>query len=223
MQYAKGTGMGKASHRKQDRGGTRRLSQGQRRKLRTHLMEAAQQDAALFEELLTQYRAGYERTAADLARPATDFVGFRHGRQVVSISSRPSSPEALLERFTLACVTLDALAVDQVVVLAGDEWAAPLLAPEDHTADLDLFIVLLAARLPVAGSLVGLLIPYSLDRETGTVAWATARGLAVSSAKGLWAEVLAPMCFARTAPTGRAAIRELLAHNEQVDNDVLLL
>jgi hypothetical protein len=215
--------MGKASRRKRDPGDRPRLSRGQRRDLRTRLAETAQRDVALYQELLAQYRAAYERTAADLVRPAANFVGFRYGRQVVSISSRPSSREALLERFTLACLTLDSLGVDQLVVLAGDEWAAVLLAPEDHTANLDLFVVLLGVRLIGAGSAVGLLTPYTLDRGTGTVTWATPRLLDVSCSKGLWAEVLAPMCFARTAPTGQAAVGEFLAQNEQCDNEVLLL
>jgi hypothetical protein len=69
------------------------------------------------------------RTATLLARPASTFVGLRQGRQVVSISSHPHNPAELAERFELACLLLDALVVDQVVLLSGDETGAALIAP----------------------------------------------------------------------------------------------
>lgn len=176
----------------------------------------------LLSHLIMQYRAAYERTALDLVRPAADFVGFRAGRQVVSVSSRPPAPEDLLERFTLACLTLGALDLDWAALLAGDELGLAVTDPADHPRDGSLFVIAVTVG-PADASPAGILTPYQLDRNTGILRWGAQRPLDASCTDGLWARVLAPMCLGLQGPTGRAAVAELLDLNQQVDNEVLLL
>lgn len=201
-----------------------RPSRSQRRQQR--LAAAAAEQLALRDQLLghlvMQHQAAYKRTALDLARPAADFVGFRAGRQVVSVSSRPPTPDDLLERFTLACLTLGALDLDWAALLAGDELALAVTDPADHPADGSLFVVAVTVG-PADASPAGVLIPYQLDRDTGILTWGAQRPLHASRTDGLWARVLAPMCLGRQGPTGPAAVAEFLDLNQQVDNEVLLL
>jgi hypothetical protein len=216
--------VGRTPSSRPGRGDAGRPTRAQRRQQRLAAAVAhhrAVRDATLT-ALLEQYRVAYEQTGQDLMRPAADFIGMRGSRQVVSISSRPASPEDFLERFTLACLTLATLEVDWVALLAGDERALAVTAPADHPSDLALFVVGLTFG-PVDVEPAGTLLPYELDRDTGMVTWQAPRPVQASCTHGLWAEVLGPMCLARPAVAGKAARLELLEQNRLVDNEVLLL
>jgi hypothetical protein len=171
--------------------------------------------------LQLQYQAAYERTALDLARPAADFIGFRGGQQVASISCRPPSPDSLVDRFTLACQTLGALDLDWAALLAGDEFALAVTAPGDHPADPGLFIVALTVG-PGDVDPAGTIIPYRLDRDSGVITWAPSRPVVASCTDGLWAKVFGPLCLRRSGSTVDN-LMALLEANRRVDNEVLLL
>jgi hypothetical protein len=190
--------------------------------MRATIRGQAGQDAQVIDQLYRTRQDEYARTAKLLARPASTFVGLRQGRQVVSISSHPDNPAQLAERFELACLLLDALVVDQVVLLSGDETGAELIAPDDLSADLDCFMLICAVRHHLGRPSV-LLTPYELSRDSRTISWGQPRGLTISETHGLWAETLVPLCFARSASTEPAALTDYLKRNREVDNDVLLL
>lgn len=215
--------MGRASRRKRDRRG---LTGTGGAHAPVEIIEAARRqairDAEVVAQLYRDRQRDYERTAAVLARPASTFVGVRAGEQVISISSRPQDPVQMIERFSVACLTLDALSVAHVVLLSGDEVAAELLAPVDVTSDLDCFMLVCAARRGLGGPSV-MLAPYQLDRQSRTISWGQPRGLSASETQGLWAQVLVPRCFAGNAGSGPGALGYYLARNRELDNDVLLL
>jgi hypothetical protein len=216
--------MGRSAQPRRDRDSVGRPSRAQRRERR--LADVAARHIAVRDTtlaaLLQQYRVAYEQTGLDLLRPAADFIGMRGARQVASISSRPASPEDFLERFALACLTLATLEVDWVALLAGDERALAVTAPTDHPSDLALFVVGLTFG-PAGIEPAGTLVPYELDRDTGTVTWQAPRPALASCTQSLWAEVLGPMCLERPAVTGTTARRKLVEQNRMVDNEVLLL
>jgi hypothetical protein len=169
--------------------------------------------------LVTQYRPAYEQAIADRVRPAAEFSGIRGGRTVAWISSRPASARTALEPFKLACRTLAALDVDSVVLLAGDDLALAVTASADHPSDLAPFIIGLIVGPPGVDP-AGTLVPYQLDR--GTVTWREPRPVRASTARGLWAEELAPTCLNRTA-VGQATLAELREENRLAGNSVLLM
>lgn len=174
--------------------------------------------------LVAHYRLAYEQAGTDQRRPGAEFSGFRDGggRLVAWIGSRPASPATAVEPFKLACRTLAALEVDSVALLAGDELALAVIASADHPSDLAPFIVGLTFG-PAGVEPAGTLVPYQLDRQGGTVIWGPARPVRASNTKGLWAEVLAPLCLDRAVAASEATLTELLGQNRLVHNQVILL
>jgi hypothetical protein len=170
---------------------------------------------------VTQYRVAYEQTIADRVPPPADFSGFRDGGLVASIASRPRSPKPPIEPFRLACRTLAALEVDWVTLLVGDELALAVTASADHPSDLSPCIVGLAFG-PAGVKPAGTLVPYQLDRRTGTVTWEEPRPVRASTTQGLWAEELGPTCLDRTA-VSQARLNKLLEENRLAGNSVFLL
>jgi hypothetical protein len=121
----------------------------------------------------------------------------------------------------LACRTLAALDVDSVVLLAGDDLALAVTASADHPSDLSPFIIGLIVG-PAGIDPAGTLVPYQLDRGTGTVTWREPRPVRASTTRGLWAEELAPLCLDRAA-VGQATLAELREKNRLAGNSVLLM
>jgi hypothetical protein len=95
-------------------------------------------------------------------------------------------------------------------------------ASADHPSDLSPFVIGLTYG-PAGVEPVGRLVPYQLDRHSGTVTWGTPRQVRASHRKGLWAETLGPMCLTRAALTGEATLEDLLAENRRVGHVVLQL
>jgi hypothetical protein len=141
---------------------------------------------------------------------------------VVSISSRPTSPETIVAQFKLACRTLAALEVDEVAVVAGDELALAVSATADHPSDLSPFVLGLTFG-PADLKPVGRLVPYQLDRQSWAVIWGEPREVRASSTQGLWAEVLGPMCLDRPRAASAARLNDLLDQNRQLGHVVLRL
>lgn len=203
-------------------GGGGRPSRGRRRR---QLAAERESDRAARETRLAALVAGYPVVyeGADRARlrPSAEFVGYRNSRPVVSISS-PASPQTAVDQFSLACRTLAALEVDWVVLVAGDELALIVSASADHPSDLSPFVIGLSYG-PAGVEPAGRLVPYQLDRHSGTVIWGTPREVRASHRQGLWAETLGPMCFTRPALTDEATLANLLAQNRRLGHVVLRL
>jgi hypothetical protein len=89
----------------------------------------------------------------------------------------------MVDRFTLACLALDGMAVDQVSVVSGDEVGAELIAAEDLTPDLDTFAVALASGSS-ADDRTALLTSYVLHRASRAITWRRQRTLTVSLTNG---------------------------------------
>jgi hypothetical protein len=193
---------------------------------RQRLAAAAASDRAVRDARLTALVEHYplvsDKTGAERLRPTAEFSGFRGSRLVASISTHPASPIHVQDQFTLACRTLAALDVESVALLAGDEMALAVTASPDHPSDLSPFVIGLTFG-PAGVEPAGTLVPYQLDRNTGTVTWKASRPLRASCTQGLWAEVLGPICLNRTTGAGEAALAELLEQNRLRGNDVLLL
>ena len=195
------------------------------RRRRQLLAAARQSDRAAWDARLATLIAGYpvvyEGTGQARLRPSAEFIGYRDSRLVVSISS-PASPQTAVDQFSLACRTLAALEVDSAALVAGDELAKIVSASADHPSDLSPFVIGLTYG-PAGVEPAGRLVPYQLDRHSGTVTWGTPREVRASHRQGLWAETLGPMCLARSALTGEATVANLLAHNRRLGHVVLQL
>jgi hypothetical protein len=192
---------------------------------RPRLAGARESDRAAREARLAALVAGYpvvyEGTGQARLRPSAEFIGYRNFRPVVSISSR-ACPQTAVDQFGLACRTLAALEVDSAAVVAGDELALIVSASADHPSDLAPFVIGLTYG-PAGAEPVGRLVPYQLDRHSGTVTWRAPRQVRASLRQGLWAETLGPMCLTRPSLTGEATLENLLAENRQVGHVVLRL
>jgi hypothetical protein len=198
---------------------------GRERRRRSLFAGVRESDRAVREARLTNLVAGYpvvyEGTGQARLRPSAEFIGYRDSRPVVSISS-PASPQTAVDQFKLACRTLAALEVDSAAVVAGDELAKIVSASADHPSDLAPFVIGLTYG-PAGVEPAGRLVPYQLDRHSGTVTWGTPREVRASHRQGLWAETLGPMCLARSALTGETTVENLLAHNRRLGHVVLQL
>lgn len=212
--------MDRTSRPQGDQGGADRPGRAQRRRQWLAASDRAFRDARL-QALVTQYRVAYEQALADRVQPQADFSGFSGFRTVASIESRPTSPKPPIEPFSLACRTLAALEVEWVALVAGDELALAVTASGDHPSDLSPFIVGLVFG-PAGVKPAGTLVPYQLDRRTGTVTWGEPRPVRASTTHGLWAEELGPTCLDRTA-VGKATLAELREENRLAGNSVFLL
>jgi hypothetical protein len=211
----------RTSQPRDDHGGADRPTRSQRRRQQSAAVGRAVRDANLA-ALVEHYRLAYEQAGQERSQLAAEFSGFRGGRLVASIDSRPASPETLVDQFKLACRTLAALEVDSVALLAGDELALAVTASVDHPSDLAPFIVGLIVG-PAGVEPAGMLLPYQLDRRAGTVTWGPPRPVQASGTQGLWAEVLAPLCLNRAAVADETTLAELLGRNRRVNHRVLLL
>jgi hypothetical protein len=205
-----------------DRDAARRGTRPRRRQL---LADARASDRAVRDVRLEMLVAGYpvvaDPTGRDRLQPTAEFIGYRNSRLVASISSRPISRQAAVDQFKLACRTLAALDVDAAALLAGDEFALTVSASADHPSDLSPFVIGLTFG-PAGVEPAGRLVPYQLDRHSGTVTWGTPREVRASGRQGLWAEVLGPMCLSRAA-AGEATLADLLDENRRLGQVVLLL
>ncbi|HEX5877214.1 MAG TPA: hypothetical protein VF468_02670 [Actinomycetota bacterium] len=112
--------------------------------------------------------------------------------------------------------------VDSAAVVAGDELALIVSASADHPSDLAPFVIGLTYG-PAGAEPVGRLVPYQLDRHSGTVTWGTPRQVRASLRQGLWAETLGPMCLTRTAVADEATLARLLDDNRRLGHIVLRL
>jgi hypothetical protein len=169
--------------------------------------------------LVAGYPVVYEGTGQARLRPSAEFVGYRDSRPVVSISS-PASPPTAVDQFSLACRTLAALEVDWVALVAGDELALIVSASADHPSDLSPFVIGLTYG-PVGVEPAGRLVPYQLDRHSGTVTWGEPRQVRASHRQGLWVEELGPMCLTPSALTDEVTLAGLLAKNRRLGHVVL--
>jgi hypothetical protein len=171
--------------------------------------------------LVAGYPVVYEGTRRARLRPSAEFIGYRNARPVISISSS-ASPQTAVDQFKLACRALAALEVDSAALVAGDELALLVSASADHPSDLSPFVIGLTSE-PVGVEPVGRLVPYQLDRHSGTVTWGTPRQVRASLREGLWAETLGPMCLTRAALTDEASLADLLDENRRLGHVVLQL
>jgi hypothetical protein len=192
---------------------------------RPRLVGARESDRAAREARLATLVAGYpithEGTGQARLRPSAEFVGYRDSRSVVSISSL-ASPQTAVEQFKLACRTLAALEVNSAALVAGDELALIVSASADHPSDLSPFVIGLTYG-PAGVEPVGRLVPYQVDRRSGTVTWGEPREVRASRTQGLWVEVLGPMCLARTAVASKPTLADLLDQNRRLGHVVLQL
>jgi hypothetical protein len=193
---------------------------GRRQSLAAAAANRATRDARLG-ALVGQYRVAYAQAVAQGRRLPAEFNGFRGGRLVASIASRPVDPTTAVEPFRLACRTLAALGVGSVALLVGDELALTVTASADHPSDLSPFVVGLTFG-PAGVDPAGTLVPYQLDR-TGTVGWGAPRPVRASTSQGLWVEVLGPMCLARASVAGKPMLADLLVENRRLGHVVLQL
>jgi hypothetical protein len=104
----------------------------------------------------------------------------------------------------------------------GDELALIVSASADHPSDLSPFVIGLTYG-PAGVEPVGRLVPYQVNRRSGTVTWGEPREVRASRTQGLWVEVLGPMCLARTAVASKPTLADLLDQNRRLGHVVLQL